>query len=169
LARILNLGPFRKTFKREEHWRLKMLNTITRGSVLLTAVLFLSAAAIAAQEGAKAIKTAPMPVTSAASGEEMFNAYCAVCHGKGAKGDGPAATEFKRPPTNLTLLAKHFNGKFPEAYVAQVIQSGPRDAKAHGSKDMPVWGTLFAATDDTATVKQRIYNLTKYIETLQAN
>jgi mono/diheme cytochrome c family protein len=145
-----------------------MLRKTTWRSVLLTALLFAGATAIAAQEGAKSIKTAPMPVTSAASGEEMFNAYCAVCHGKGAKGDGPAATEFKKPPTNLTLLAKHYNGKFPGAYVAQVIQSGPRDAKAHGSKDMPVWGTLFSATDDSATVKQRIFNLTKYIESLQA-
>lgn len=154
---------------KREKWRLKMSSPINRGWVLLPAMLFLSATFAAAQDAQKGIKTAPMPVTSAASGEEMFNAYCAVCHGKGAKGDGPAATEFKKPPTNLTLLTKHYNGKFPEAYVAQVIQSGPRDAKAHGSKDMPVWGTLFSATDDSATVKQRIYNLAKYIETLQAN
>ena len=102
-------------------------------------------------------------------GPDLFRAHCAACHGLGAKGDGPVAATLKIKPANLTLLAKHYNGKFPEAYVAEVIQSGPRDAKAHGSKDMPVWGTLFSATDDPATVKQRIYNLTKYIETLQAN
>jgi mono/diheme cytochrome c family protein len=146
-----------------------MNHPITRAATLLASLLFLSIAAPAAQDAKPNIKSAPMPVTSPASGEEMFNAYCAVCHGKGGKGDGPAATEFKKPPTNLTGLSKHYNGKFPEAYIAQVIQSGPRDAKAHGSKDMPVWGNLFSATDDSATVKQRVYNLTKYIESLQAN
>lgn len=146
-----------------------MSSSMSRATLLFASLLLLGATVSAAQEGQKEIKTAPMPVTSPASGEEMFNAYCAVCHGKAGRGDGPAATEFKRPPTNLTQLTKHYNGKFPEAYIAQVIQTGPRDAKAHGSKDMPVWGTLFNAKDDPATVKQRIYNLTKYIESLQAN
>ncbi len=146
-----------------------MNQPIARAALLLASLLFVAATAPAAQEGKPSIKTAPMPVTSPASGEEMFNAYCAVCHGKAGKGDGPAATAFKRPPTNLTQLTRHYNGKFPDAYIAQVIESGPRDAKAHGSKDMPVWGTLFSATEDSATVKQRVFNLTKYIESLQAN
>jgi hypothetical protein len=68
----------------------------------------------------------------------------------------------------LTLLAKNNNGTFPEAYVAQMIQTGPRDAKAHGSKDMPVWGKLFESLGDDATVKLRIRNLSNYIGTLQA-
>ena len=145
-----------------------MISPSTRGAVLLTTMLFLSATLAMAQETKKTIKKEPMQVTSPGSGEEMFNAYCAVCHGKDAKGDGPAASEFKIPPANLTGLSRNHDGKFPEAYVAQVIQNGPRDAKAHGSKDMPVWGTLFSATDDPATVKQRIYNLSKYIDSLQA-
>jgi len=107
-------------------------------------------------------------MTSGASGEEMFNTYCAVCHGKSGKGDGPAASEFKTLPANLTILAKNNNGTFPEAYVAQVIRTGPRDAKAHGSKDMPVWGKLFESMGDDASVKLRIHNLSSYIETLQS-
>jgi mono/diheme cytochrome c family protein len=146
-----------------------MIRPGTRHAVLLTALLLLSATLAMAQETKKTIKKTSIPMTSPASGEEMFNAYCAVCHGKDAKGDGPAATEFKIPPANLTLLSHNNGGKFPEAYVAQVIQNGPRDAKAHGSKDMPVWGTLFSAIGDPGTVKQRIYNLSKYLESLQAN
>lgn len=134
----------------------------------LAALLLAGAAVVHAQEVKKTIKKAPLPVTSAASGEEMFNTYCAVCHGKEGRGDGPAASEFKTPPANLTLLAKNNNGKFPSSYVEEVIRTGPRDAKAHGSKDMPVWGTLFAHISDEATVKLRIRNLTNYIETLQA-
>ena len=158
---------FPKIFKGEE-WRLKMINPRTRSAVLLTVLLFLSATVAVAQEIKKTIKKESIAVTSAASGQEMFIAYCAVCHGKEGRGDGPAASEFKTPPTNLTLLSLNNNGKFPTAYVTQVIRTGPRDAKAHGSKDMPVWGTLFGSISDEETVKLRIYNLSKYIETLQA-
>jgi mono/diheme cytochrome c family protein len=145
-----------------------MTNAKTRTAVLLTAFLFLSGAAIRAQDTTKTIKKEPIPMTSGASGEEMFNTYCAVCHGKSGKGDGPAASEFKTLPANLTLLSKNNNGSFPEAYVAEVIRTGPRDAKAHGSKDMPVWGKLFESMGDDASVKLRIHNLSNYIETLQA-
>jgi len=135
---------------------------------MLGAILFVSATLAMAQNADKDIKKAPIPMTSAASGEEMFNTYCAVCHGKSARGDGPAAGEFKIPPANLTLLARNHDGKFPSDYVTQVIQSGPRDAKAHGSKDMPVWGDLFKRLGDSASVQLRIHNLVSYIETLQA-
>ena len=137
-------------------------------AALLSAVLFSGAAFAKPQETGKTIKKAPIAVTSAASGEEMFNTYCAVCHGKGGKGDGPAATEFKIPPANLTLLAQRHDGKYPASYVAEVIETGPRDAKAHGSKDMPVWGTLFKSIGDDAQTKLRIHNLNAYVETLQA-
>jgi mono/diheme cytochrome c family protein len=136
-------------------------------AVLLSAMLFSGAAFAKPQDSTKTIKKAPIPMTSAASGEEMFNTYCAVCHGKGGKGDGPAASEFKIPPANLTLLAQKHDGKYPADYVAQVIETGPRDAKAHGSKDMPVWGTLFKSIGDEAQTKLRIHNLSTYIETLQ--
>jgi mono/diheme cytochrome c family protein len=137
-------------------------------ALALASILVLTSALAMAQESNPKIKKAPIPMTSPSSGEEMFNTYCAVCHGKGGKGDGPASSEFKIPPANLTLLAKNHDGKYPESYVAQVIQNGPRDAKAHGSKDMPVWGQLFSALQSGSTVKLRIFNLNKYIETLQA-
>jgi mono/diheme cytochrome c family protein len=141
-----------------------------RTATLLAALLFMSVSVAMTQDTTKTIKKTPIPMTSAASGEEMFNTYCAVCHGKSGLGDGPAASEFKIPPTNLTLLAKNNKGTFPEAYIAQVIQNGPQDAKAHGSKDMPVWGVLFSnlGKGDQAIVKLRIHNLSDYIGTLQA-
>lgn len=145
-----------------------MLGAKVPGAVLLAASLFLSAGFVRAQERTKTIKKAPAPVTSPASGVEMFNTYCAVCHGKSGKGDGPAASEFKIPPANLTLLAINNNGKYPADHVAETIRTGPRDAKAHGSEDMPVWGTIFSRMGDTAQVEQRIRNLTSYVGTLQA-
>jgi mono/diheme cytochrome c family protein len=136
-------------------------------AVLLSALFFSTATLAMAQETNTTIKKSRITKTSATSGEEMFNTYCAVCHGKGGKGDGPAASEFKIPPANLTLLAKNHDGKYPDSYVAQVIETGPRDAKAHGSKDMPVWGPLFRSIGDDAQTKLRIHNLSVYIESLQ--
>jgi mono/diheme cytochrome c family protein len=147
-----------------------MISPSTRSAVLLTALLLLSTTVAMAQEANKTVKKTPAPLTSAASGVEMFNTYCAVCHGKDGKGDGPAASEFKIPPANLTLLSVNNNGKFPADHVAETVRTGPRDAKAHGSRDMPVWGTVFSAMSrgDTAQVELRIHNLTTYVESLQA-
>jgi mono/diheme cytochrome c family protein len=72
----------------------------------------------------KIIKKVPMKQTAASSGEEMYREYCAVCHGKAGKGDGPAASEFKVPPPDLTTLAKNNNGKFPSDRVAAVLRLG---------------------------------------------
>ena len=41
----------------------------------------------------KTIEHVPIKPTSAASGQEMYTSYCAVCHGKDGKGGGPAADE----------------------------------------------------------------------------
>jgi mono/diheme cytochrome c family protein len=114
------------------------------------------------------IKKKPIQETSPASGAEMYKAYCAVCHGKDAKGDGPAAAELKVPPPDLTTLAKRHDGKFPEDYVASVLRYGVK-APAHGSSDMPVWGPLFQSlgSADPAQVHMRISNLTNYIKSLQ--
>jgi hypothetical protein len=41
---------------------------------------------------------------------------------------------------------------------------------AHGSREMPVWGALFWSVSGghESEVQQRVVNLTKYIESLQA-
>lgn len=39
---------------------------------------------------------------SVEQGKQLFQIYCALCHGRDAKGDGPIATKFV-PPPNLTL------------------------------------------------------------------
>ena len=69
-----------------------------------------SAAMCYAQDQKPEVKHAPVPVTSARSGKEMFQAYCASCHGADAKGDGPAAAALKSKPANLTELAKNNGG-----------------------------------------------------------
>lgn len=116
----------------------------------------------------KVIKKAPLQQVDPSSGKAMFDSYCAACHGTGAKGDGPAASELKTPPTNLTLLAKNNHGEFPKDHLWAILQFGAK-APAHGSSDMPVWGALFRGLDpnDPGKVNQRIQNLVDYIQTLQ--
>src|ERR1700742_1960927 len=100
----------------------------------------------------------------------MFNSYCAVCHGTDAKGRGPAASALKMAPADLTQLSKNNGGKFPALKVSGMIR-GTSDLPAHGSQDMPVWGPIFwgISNGQASEVQQRVSNLTRYIETLQAN
>lgn len=117
----------------------------------------------------KVIQHVPVKAMSPASGKDMYNSYCAVCHGTDGKGGGPAASALKVPPTDLTLLAKNNGGKYPALKVTSTIR-GEAALPAHGSKDMPVWGTLFwsLSSEHEGEVQQRVANLTHYIESLQA-
>jgi mono/diheme cytochrome c family protein len=136
--------------------------------ILCCVALFGTVMLSAAQEQKTEIKHATASPTSAASGKEMFKAYCASCHGEDAKGDGPAAAALKQPPADLTALAKTNGGKYPALKVTSVLR-GQATLAAHGSQEMPVWGTVFwkMSGGHEAEVQQRIANLNRYIESLQ--
>ncbi|MGC2476873.1 MAG: cytochrome c [Candidatus Sulfotelmatobacter sp.] len=120
-------------------------------------------------QSAPAVKHVPITNAPSSSGKEMFKSYCAVCHGLDGKGNGPAASAMKTPPTDLTALAQKDGGKYPSSHVAAVIR-GQAMTPSHGSQDMPVWGPLFSSISQghEGQVQQRITNLVSYIETLQA-
>jgi mono/diheme cytochrome c family protein len=101
------------------------------------------------------------------SGALMFKEYCAVCHGKGAKGDGPAVSALKQEPPDLTTLAKRHGGKFPDHYVEGVLRNGVK-TPAHGDAEMPVWGPLFRSMNpDEFFMYVRIASVMSYIKSLQ--
>ncbi len=133
-----------------------------------TALLTFGIANIAMAQD-KVIKKAPVQQTDATSGKAMYASYCASCHGPAGKGDGPAASELKTPPVDLTQLAKNNHGDFPSNHVWAILQFGAK-APAHGSSDMPVWGMLFRSLDPNDPVKtnQRIQNLVDYLKSFQA-
>lgn len=141
--------------------------------ISVAAILLMIAVPTVAQqkpaENAPSVKHIPITNAPSNSGKEMFNSYCAVCHGKDATGNGPAASAMKVPPTNLTVLAKNNGGKYPAAHIATVIR-GQAATPSHGSQDMPIWGPLFSSISQghEAQVQQRITNLVTYIEGLQA-
>lgn len=121
-----------------------------------------------AQDPVPQVKHALAAVTSPASGREMFMSYCAACHGKDAKGNGPAATALNVAPADLTALAKKNGGKFPSDRVATVL-NGQANLAAHGNKEMPVWGPIFwrMSGGHEGEVQQRIANLSHYLESVQ--
>jgi hypothetical protein len=76
------------------------------------------------------------------TGEMLYRRYCASCHGMDGRGDGPLAASLRRPPTDLTILARRAGGRFDEAAVMAVID-GRRFVAEHGPREMPVWGAVF--------------------------
>jgi mono/diheme cytochrome c family protein len=133
--------------------------------------LFSIAMLAMAQQSQTTTKTAPIQRTSGASGQEMFDSYCAACHGKDAKGNGPVAAALNVPPPDLTTLSQRHGGKYPATYVESVLKFGAENFPAHGTKDMPVWGPLLGSISggvNAPMTAQRIYNLTRYLEGLQA-
>ena len=146
---------------------------IKKLALIFTALIVITCT-VAAQDqpqdqNQKVIQHANIQPTSPASGKEMYTTYCAVCHGTDGKGGGPAATALKVPPTDLTLLSKKNGGKYPALKVTSSIRNESA-LPAHGSKEMPVWGALFwsMSSGHEAEVQQRVANLSKYIESLQA-
>jgi mono/diheme cytochrome c family protein len=137
-----------------------------RAISLIAALVFVSVLFCTAQQGK--VKETTAPQTSAASGKEMFKAYCGSCHGVDGTGNGPAGDSLKAQPADLTRLAKNNGGKFPTAHVYEVI-NGRASTPAHGSADMPVWGPVFLRVSHShdSEVQLRLNNLTEYIQSLQ--
>jgi mono/diheme cytochrome c family protein len=113
------------------------------------------------QKGEDIVKQAP-----AVSGEYIFKWYCAACHGKNGKGNGPAASELKVPPPDLTALSKRNKGKFPANYITQVLVNGPKPS-AHGTADMPTWGPLFEELNVKGKVTVETNRVIEYLKSIQ--
>lgn len=76
------------------------------------------------------------------SGRHLYVKYCASCHGKDGRGKGPVSRYLKIRIPDLTLLRKKHKGVYPLAEVMSAID-GTRVIRAHGDKEMPVWGEVF--------------------------
>jgi mono/diheme cytochrome c family protein len=105
----------------------------------------------------------------AASGETIYFRYCAACHGKSLKGDGPVAAGLVKKPIDLTQLARRNGGSFPFDKVAAMID-GRQSVRMHGTPDMPVWGEIFALTagTDVQDAASAVKRITHYLWSLQA-
>jgi len=72
-------------------------------------------------------------------GHRYFVRYCAACHGQDGLGDGPVAKSLARPPANLRKLGDKYGMPLPAHRIAELID-GRDTVRAHGNRDMPVWG-----------------------------
>lgn len=99
---------------------------------------------------------------------ESFAFYCAPCHGRGGRGDGPVAAALRTRPADLTTLAERSGGEYPRDRVRAYIAGVGRPVAAHGASDMPVWGPAFRALDASDTrAHVRIDGIVDHVESLQ--
>src|SRR6185295_5978648 len=102
-------------------------------------------------------------------GPNLFKAYCAVCHGANAKGDGPMAKSLKTAPSDLTRVSTKNGGMFPLAKVRRIIAGEELLPAGHGTREMPTWGPIFSQVAwDQDLGRVRVDNLARYLESLQA-
>ena len=135
--------------------------------VVVIAVVALAVSAPVASAQQK-VEKVPITATSPADAQEMFATYCAVCHGKDAKGNGPAAAALTKAPADLTRISTRNKGTFPDTRVRRFIE-GLDEVAAHGTRDMPMWGSLFRSlsTQNPDIAQLRIAALSNYLKGLQ--
>ena len=105
------------------------------------------------------------------TGQALYVRYCASCHGTDGRGQGPVADSLKQPPPDLTTLAQRTGGHLDERQLMAVID-GERLVRAHGPRDMPVWGAIFdkELEDEPFGFRVRLLRaqiLAEYVATLQ--
>jgi len=156
-----------------EKRKLRIL-TLSIRSVLLLIVIAMQASAQKTTVTVT-VKTAPrvhqneIKYVSPVSGKQMYEAYCAGCHGANANGSSSAATVLVPRPTDLTLLSSRNGGNFPKDRVRYRLM----DLNLYdnpGTDDMPCWGPalLSLQKNHRELVNLRVQNLMAYLETMQA-
>ena len=137
---------------------------------LLLGCAALSLALIAATAKPQAPQGLPneqTPLIGSVEGPDLFQSYCAICHGADAKGSGPMASRLKDKVPDLTSIAKNNKGQFPSQNVRKMIE-GEEMAKSHGTRAMPIWGPIFHQIEyDRDWGNVRLDNLVKYLQSIQ--
>ena len=103
------------------------------------------------------------------SGEELFDRFCASCHGAEARGDGPVSRSLNVAVPDLTSIATRY-GEFPAGVIRDVIDGRGIDKRAHGTREMPVWGYEFWVEEGGDVNAQRVVRdaINKLVEHLRS-
>lgn len=133
--------------------------------ILYVAALALALGLIASRVGAEEL--------AQYSGAELYQRFCASCHGTDGRGNGPVSASLKVEVPDLTRLTKRQGAAFPAMSVRRIID-GQSIRAAHGARRMPVWGYEFAAATQVgpsaAAVQQAealIDRLVDYLRSIQ--
>ena len=142
---------------------------ITRYRVgLALGVVMLAGGAYAAQGSHSREKAKSTPLIDSIQGADLYKAYCASCHGAGAKGDGVMTASLKVKPSDLTRIAVRNGWTFPLMRMERIISGEELPPTGHGSSQMPVWGPIFSHVDrDQDLGRVRIDNLARYLRDIQ--
>lgn len=133
-----------------------------RTRVLVVAVGVVSMVA----SGAAVVAQSSRAASGSDTGRTLYREHCASCHGGDGRGDGPMTASLRERPTDLTGYARANGGVFPDERLRRVIDG--RGVGAHGSVEMPVWGSVFKATAGGETAaRARIDAIVGYLRALQ--
>lgn len=105
------------------------------------------------------------------SGKELYERYCASCHGTSGRGDGPISRSLSVEVPDLTRYAQR-HGQFFERELVERIIDGRHVIAAHGARTMPVWGEAFSTArlgdpDAERATRLQIARLADYVWQLQ--
>ena len=105
------------------------------------------------------------------NGAQLYQRFCAACHGVRGFGDGPVAADLKVMVPDVTRIARRHGGVYPAEDVRRIID-GRSVHVAHGTRDMPVWGYEFrqAGATDTSGGKsadELVQRLVDYLRSIQ--
>ncbi len=89
-------------------------------------------------------------------GRFLYETYCAVCHGRGGRGDGPISSTAGGPFFGVRSLVNDTIARRSDGYIYAVIVSG----QVMGRGLMPVYGDKVQGSDR--------WDLVNYVRALQA-
>lgn len=110
------------------------------------------------------------------TGADLYQAYCAACHGAGGQGDGPSAPGLDPKPADLTGLARANDGAFPLLAVMSRIDGYVQGGAVQGSAAMPAFGRLLEGQEvlletgegPPVPTPERLVRLAEHLASLQA-
>ena len=118
------------------------------------------------------VSLAQSPGKDGVAGRELYAEYCAGCHGVDGRGGGPDAAKLGLEIPDLTRLHERYGSPLQRNRIAAFID-GREEVKAHGPREMPVWGERFFEGDPgppkgVESAKRRTLGvLVDYLQTLQ--
>jgi mono/diheme cytochrome c family protein len=136
-------------------------------ALLITVAVLLSIGLLQTTVGGQTDARESLMIKSLA-GRDLFDFYCAACHGRDGKGGGPVVTALRLPPPDLTALAARNGGMFPDSRVESLIADGSEKVPVHGSREMPIWGPIFNGLDSNHHLNRvRLRNIVEYLASIQ--
>ena len=108
-------------------------------------------------------------------GKREYEINCAACHGAEGKGDGPYKEALFQAPPDLITISQRNGGVFPFQRIYEIIDGRGTEIKAHGPRDMPIWGAEYTARANESLepypevfARTRILALIDYLYRIQA-